>query len=153
MSRMGTFFLNAAILLLGCTPEEAADQPAESPPVTAEPQEDVSEGVAETARSSRLLFLARGNEPFWGLRIFPERLRFNELGQVPIELADPKDLSEPETGTWTWSAEGEEVSISVTIERRPCDDTMADVSYEYAASVRIGDRTLQGCAIRGGSEE
>ena len=152
----------SAVLLLGCTTEEAADEPPKSPPVTSEPQEGVAEddqpegslqeGAAVPADLPQLVFLARGNEPFWNVRIFPDRLRYEALGEDPVEFTDPENLSDPGTGTWAWSAEGDAgVAISITIERRTCSDTMADVSYEYAASVSVSDRLLQGCAFKGGA--
>lgn len=124
-----------AVPLSGCVLEETADEGAAGP-------EDLPQ----------LVFLARGNEPFWNLRVFPDRLRYDALGQDPVEFNSPEHLSEPGTGIWTWSAEGDAGTISVTIEQRPCDDTMADVSYEYAASVRVGDRVVEGCAMKGGQE-
>jgi len=103
---------------------------------TATPGDSV-EGAATPDGLELLVFLARGNEPFWNVRIYPDRLRYSALGEDPIEFLAPDDRSEPGTGRWIWSAEGDFGAFSVTIEHRPCDDTMADVSYEYAASVRF----------------
>jgi uncharacterized membrane protein len=150
-----------AILLSGCAPNEVSDKdalPAEPTPTEtapgdavegAAPPGDAVEGAATPDGLELLVFLARGNEPFWNVRIYPDRLRFSALGEDPIEFLAPDDRSEPETGRWIWSAEGDSGAFSVTIEHRPCDDTMADVSYEYAANVRFQGRVVEGCAIKG----
>ena len=159
------------ILLNGCAPDEVSDRdalPAEGTPTETAPGDAVEEAappgdaveeaappgdaVEEAATPDGLellVFLARGNEPFWNVRIYPDRLRYSALGEDPIEFLAPDHLSEPGRGRWTWSAEGDSGAFSVTIEHRPCDDTMADVSYDYTASVRIDDRVVEGCAIKG----
>jgi uncharacterized membrane protein len=129
--------------------EMAAPPPAETP--AASPEE--VEGASGPADLPDLVFIALGNEPFWNVRVFRTRLRYEALGEEPVEFESPRNVSEPGSGRWTWTAETGTHTISVTIEERPCDDTMADVSHRYAASVRIGERSLVGCALRGGAAE
>lgn len=120
-----------AILLSGCSPDDGTNRdalPAEATPTDSAPGNpvggaatpgDAVEGAAPPDGMELLVFLARGNEPFWSVRIYPDRLRYSALGEDPIEFLAPDDLSEPGTGRWIWSAEGDSGAFSVTIEHRP----------------------------------
>ena len=96
-----------------------------------------------------LVFIALGNEPFWNVRVFTDRLRYEALGGEPVVFESPSSVSEPGSGKWGWSAEAGAQAISVAIEERPCNDTMSDVSYQYAASVRIGAALARGLCAEG----
>jgi uncharacterized membrane protein len=133
-------------------PAEIPDEapvPAETPAAT--PEE--AEGAGGPADLPDLVFIALGNEPFWNVRVFRDRLRYEGLGEDPVEFESPRDVTEPGNGRWEWTAEAGAQTISVTIEERPCSDTMSDVSYRYASSVRFGERSLVGCALMGGAAE
>ena len=125
---------------------------AEPPPEeTAAPAE--VEGARGPADLPDLVFIALGSEPFWNVRVFRDRLRYEALGEEPVEFESPRNVTEPGSGRRVWTAATGAQMISVTIEERPCSDTMSDVSYQYAASVRIGERSLVGCALKGGVAE
>ena len=119
----------------------------------AEPPPEEVEGARGPADLPDLVFIALGNEPFWNVRVFRDRLRYEALGEEPVEFESPRNVTEPGSGRRAWTAETGAQVISVTIEERPCSDTMSDVSYQYAASVRIGERLLAGCALKGGAAE
>jgi uncharacterized membrane protein len=123
--------------------------PAETP---AGAPEEV-EGARGPADLADLVFIALGNEPFWNVRVFTDRLRYEALGGRPVVFESPGSVSEPGSGKWGWTAEAGAQAISVAIEERPCNDTMSDVCYQYAASVRFGERSLVGCAMKGGAAE
>ena len=132
------------------TPDATPAPPTAQPPA-AGPEE--GEGAGGPADLPDLVFIALGNEPFWNVRVFRDRLRYEALGEEPVEFESPRKVTVPGSGRWAWTAETGAQVISVTIEERPCSDTMSDVSYQYAASVRIGERSLVGCALKGGVAE
>jgi len=139
--RIGVF----ALCLLASGSCGAEPEPAGAP-------EEV-EGARGPTDLADLVFIALGNEPFWNVRVFTDRLRYEALGGEPVVFESPGSVSEPGSGKWGWTAEAGVQAISVTIEERPCNDTMSDVSYQYAASVRFGERSLVGCAMKGGAAE
>lgn len=123
---------------------------AEQEPAGAPEEVEGADGPADLAD---LVFIALGNEPFWNVRVFTDRLRYEALGGEPVVFESPSSVSKPGSGKWGWTAEAGAQAIWVAIEERPCNDTMSDVSYRYAASVRFGERSLVGCAMKGGAAE
>ena len=101
-------------------------------------------------------FWCSGTEPFWNLQI--------SQGEGGIFLKNMGEDSgtayawvAPETNgttTWTYRAKpalgttGE--SIQVVIRKQPCNDGMSDLRFDYSAEVKLGSKTLRGCAVRHG---
>jgi uncharacterized membrane protein len=137
-------------------PPEAATDGSPNETSTTRPR-DVAVTSSQEVEGSRgppdlpeLVFFALGNEPFWNVRVFEDGLRYEALGEEPVLFASPRQVHKSGSGRWEWTAESGTRFISVTIEESPCSDTMSDVSYRYVASVRLGERSLAGCALAGG---
>ena len=147
--------LALALCLVGCSSE--AGSQASDDPDAAERTETVAsansapEGSAGPPDLQELVFYAQGNEPFWNLRVYADRIQLLRMGEDPVDFGSLEDAFEPGTGTWVYLGSGAAGQIQAVIEQRPCADTMADVTYEYAASVTIGETKLVGCARSGGS--
>jgi len=102
------------------------------------------------ALPEELVYRAFGNEPFWNLDISEESIRFSLLGQPdlvfpyrpPIRsgagvLFDSRTDTDPPH------------QIEIVIHEQQCNDTMADVAYEYTARVVVDGQDYFGCARRG----
>jgi len=106
------------------------------------------------AEPRQFAFRASGNEPFWNLEISKLGLSFSEMGQ------DGRTLYPYSSPTFF----GEQIiyrsqirghsprTIVVRLEEQPCSDSMGDARFSFSASVRIDDRTLNGCAVEGEAE-
>ncbi len=159
--------LALALYLVGCSSEAGSHASGETDSVpaadavsndadavdwteTVASEDSAPEGSAWPPDLQELVFYAQGNEPFWNLRVYADRIQLLRMGEDPVEFGSLEDISEPGTGTWVYLASGAAGEIQAVIEGRPCADTMADVTYDYAASVTIGEQTLDGCARSGG---
>ncbi len=102
---------------------------------------------------SRLEFRASGNEPFWSLEISQRGLAFSEMGQegrtlfpyAPPGSTNGRIVYQSQTGGNTPR------SIGISLDERPCSDTMVDSYFSFSATVEIDGRVLNGCALEGGA--
>ncbi len=93
-------------------------------------------------------FWCSGVEPFWGLQISKAEgsLFFKDVGE---QIGQAFAWVPPKTdgkSMWTYETAG----LKVVIKKTPCSDGMSDLTYSYSVQLSIGDRTLNGCAIRWG---
>ncbi len=93
-------------------------------------------------------FWCSGTEPFWGLQISEAEgsLFFKDVGE---QIGQAFAWVPPKTdgkSMWTYETAG----LKVVIKKTPCSDGMSDLAYSYSVQLSIGDRTLNGCAIRWG---
>lgn len=89
---------------------------------------------------------ALGTEPFWGVYIRRSGLTFSEPGADPVEFpsAEPRRAGDGFVVSSSLDGRGLEVSLRPAV----CSDGMSDRRYEWSARVEIGERRLEGCAIR-----
>lgn len=90
-----------------------------------------------------------GNEPGWEIRIDPPKefvLSTNygmDIHRFPYVLPDVS------SGIWTYQVAiglGDDAErISITVEEKPCGDTMADQAFPYTVSVSLNDTQMTGC--------
>ena len=59
----------------------------------AEPPSEEVEGARGPADLPDLVFIALGNEPFWNVRVFRDRLRYEALGEEPVEFESPRSVT------------------------------------------------------------
>ncbi|MFS4436814.1 MliC family protein [Paracoccaceae bacterium GXU_MW_L88] len=85
-------------------------------------------------------FRAGGNEPFWSVSV---EGRSMTLARPDFEdvVVPTASVSRTDTG-WQFAASA--FTLDVTDQR--CDDTMADRSYPFTASVTVGGMEMTGCA-------
>ncbi len=143
----------AALAFAACAPQDRSEAEPEAAPAAANESPAPTQATEAPAGggTSELVFQALGNEPFWNVRVWPDRIRFEPMGEDAVTYPQLENLSEPGTGTWIFRGSGPAGEIEVVISNRPCSDTMSDEEYEYASSVRVGERTLEGCARKGGA--
>lgn len=96
-------------------------------------------------------FRATGNEPFWNLEISRRGLAFSELGQeerILFPYSPPTFFAEQIIYRGQIRAQVPRTLV-VRLEEKPCRDSMADATFSHTATVKIDDRTLDGCAREG----
>lgn len=98
-------------------------------------------------------FWCMGTEPFWGLLISEQEagLFLKNIGAdqgKAFPWAAPKVKGD--SWTYTTTDRGTKGKVNVVVRKTACSDGMSDRRYNYAVEIRIGEQTLQGCAIRYG---
>lgn len=93
--------------------------------------------------AGELLIEARGNEPFWNLKVFETRAEVNRLGE------------EPERFAWQYSASNEYQLFApstpdsvgvVQLNDEICRDSMTGMPYPKNAVMRLDTNAYYGCA-------
>jgi uncharacterized membrane protein len=120
------------VLFAACGPSNDATPAAPEPPADAP-------AVAPGTDFARPLN-ALGTEPFWGLKIRPEGLSFSEPGKAVREEKNPGAKVEGDRASW--NGEGIEATLTAGV----CRDGMSDRVFPFVAMVKVGGRTLNGCA-------
>ena len=132
-----------ALTIAGCganpapQPTESSSEPATAPSAAPSPRPSESRFPQS--------FRALGTEPFWAVHVSKGKLRYmtpedQEGRQIEIQ----REQTEGDELALSGTLEGETLTLSVTEE--PCSDGMSDRSYPFAATLRLGEATLKGCA-------
>lgn len=96
-------------------------------------------------------FRAMGAEPFWHLIVLPAGLLLlDEQGQATrYPYVEPKVKAEH----IHYTLKQQDQSLAIKFEKKTCmpsnDDAETPTKFAYTASIDIGDKTFQGCAIKG----
>ncbi len=102
--------------------------------------------VWEAARLRGIEFMAMGNEPGWTLEITGNSLLLvGDYGNSRYSIANAERQTDAQARTTVYHGADQGKAISVTLEAKSCNDTMADRSYETTVTARIGEQTLYGC--------
>lgn len=100
----------------------------------------------ETARAAGVDFRAVGEEPGWMLDIYQQNRIFMlwDYGQASaaFPLTEP---SYPQEGATRYESRASGHTLSVTIRRFPCQDTMSGEAFPATVEAVIDGRTLTGC--------
>lgn len=89
---------------------------------------------------------ALGNEPFWHLDIDPAGITFTRMDGEPVTGAGVAPKVTGNLAVWE-TALPDQKPLVVTLTGTDCSDGMSDRIYPLAAMVKVGDETLQGCAV------
>jgi len=92
-------------------------------------------------------FRLAGNEPFWGIRVTAAGLTYT-TPDYQQGIAFPAVAPEVSGTTLRWvaiTAPPEAHTLDVTLEERPCQDTMADKTWSHTARVIFDGTRLTGC--------
>ena len=95
-----------------------------------------------------VLFVARGNEPFWSLQVREDGMSLRLL-EAPEEIVFPSPEKESQPAFITYESEAAQSRIKVVLEKRRCVDTMSGARYAWTAGVDLDGRRLAGCAAEG----
>ena len=97
-----------------------------------------------TQRAEAPAFRARGNEPGWSLMIDEAGLALTtRYGEE--RLVAPGYTVETLAGTRRYRADTDGRTLAVTVEDRPCADTMSGLPHPSAVTVMVDDERLEGC--------
>jgi len=106
-----------------------------------------TEGPGCSEEVGNLDFIAFGNEPFWQVQISAGGIVYSEAGGADWIFPYKEPMAtDTRRVYWGASEDGSNHKIQITIEEKPCSDTMADAQYSFTAAVTIDDRQLSGCA-------
>lgn len=92
--------------------------------------------------------IARGNEPFWAVRIDGTRFTLMRPGEAEVVFEAPGASIVPGRAAWVArSADGREMRLTLYVSE--CSDGMSDQRYPMTAEVQLtGSETLRGCAAK-----
>ncbi|HKQ57082.1 MAG TPA: hypothetical protein VJY35_04370 [Candidatus Eisenbacteria bacterium] len=124
----------AAAFLGGCSPKQ--DTTSSIPPPAAAPD--------------TVVWIARGNEPFWAVEVSPEGIVLREPDRPDgVRGAYTPPAIQGRTVVYRTVLVGDrDLPLELSIEEKACSDGMSDQGYAYTAVARVGDRVLSGCAER-----
>ena len=88
---------------------------------------------------------AIGTEPFWGVDITPDSLKYSAVDHPGLTTANPGPTVQGTTAVYAATGEGG-AALVVTLIATECSDGMSDRVYPLTARVEIGSETLNGCA-------
>lgn len=84
-------------------------------------------------------YRALGTEPFWSLRIEPDRMVFERAGEPPISARGYQ--ARPSFNGWRYSSQ----RITVDVTHSPCSDGMSDRVYKDSVMLRVDNQDYRGC--------
>lgn len=87
---------------------------------------------------------ALGTEPFWGVEITPTTLTYTSPDGPPLTAANAGPTVQGTTAAYKATAGGQ--PLEITLIATECSDGMSDRTYPLTAIVKLGSRTLNGCA-------
>jgi uncharacterized membrane protein len=121
----------------------AATSDTTRPPPSRRAAEPPSSPAAEPP--APVAYRALGTEPFWGLHIGPEELRFTTPDDPDgMRFTPAEPVRSGDTLRWTSAAAG--ASLDARIWPGECSDNMSDKVWTHASVVQIGATTYHGCA-------
>lgn len=137
--------LFAFALAAACAPT-ATEAPASATAAPATPAAAQSSDPWANAHTAGIDFRAIGQEPGWLLEIDDGgRMTLQyDYGEHRADFATP-DPSYPQEFTTVYEARAGQDHVHVTIRRAPCQDSMSGENFPASVTIRINDRTLEGC--------
>lgn len=92
-------------------------------------------------------FSLKGNEPFWNVEISDNEiiLRQMEKDDIVYPYYPAKDGAFSRIFETSTEVKGKISQLKIIIEQKQCSDSMADMTYDYKATVVKDGRTMKGC--------
>ncbi|KEQ12813.1 hypothetical protein GZ77_20375 [Endozoicomonas montiporae] len=109
---------------------------------------DRRKSLWEDARYRGADFIAMGNEPGWKLELSRQgdMLYIGDYGTVSFRIATPKS-SHANKSPLVFAAKDAEHSLWLSIEDKPCVDTMKGDRFDVSVSLVVDGRPLTGCGM------
>lgn len=138
----------AASILMACDSQPsppAAPQPDAA--IDAAPAAASATGEAAVDDGNAVSFHARGNEPFWSVKVNGATLVYSTPENQPgLELGATR--TDTATDIAFRGKDGDRDFVLIITPGR-CDDTMSDETFDYTATFSYGERQMTGCASSG----
>ena len=133
--------LALAVALAACQPRPADDARPAAPPAAAQ------EPPVATVSDFSQPMTARGNEPFWAVRIEGTTLTLLRPDHPDAAYKAPGATILPGVASWeAKAADGRVLKLRLFVS--PCSDGMSDHAYPMTAEVEADGETLRGCAAK-----
>lgn len=88
-------------------------------------------------------FIARGNEPFWDLRMENQRLSLNRIDEQLLDAVSYEaGAADSDSQIYLIDADA---PAEVAVHREVCYDSMTGIPYPARVEVKLADAVLQGC--------
>lgn len=97
--------------------------------------------AAKAPDAKALSVTARGNEPFWTVKLGDGRMVFTPMDGAAVDVALPAAEAVEGDGARYAAAD-----LTVTLTPMLCRDSMAGMPHPLTATVETGGKSLQGCA-------
>lgn len=105
------------------------------------------EGGPCTSLPGEGLVNARGNEPFWHLRVGADSATVSTPELLDGVRYPGTGWERPDSTTWRYRTVGD--SITLQLRERRCQDGMSAAWFPFEAEVRWREQELRGCALEG----
>lgn len=92
-------------------------------------------------------FLLKGNEPFWNVEISDREIVLSRMEKDDIYYPyyAPKQGGSSKIFETSTEVNGNISQLKIIVEEKKCNDSMADISYDYKATVIKDGKTYKGC--------
>lgn len=89
--------------------------------------------------SETILFRGHGNEPFWNVNFYPDRIVLKEMNEPDNDLVVPLAPADraADANVRRYRAKWEGNTLTATVSPGNCDDTMADTSYTHTLRLLV----------------
>lgn len=94
-------------------------------------------------------FHARGNEPFWSLKVGRDGATLSRPDEDDVTWDAPPQPEPSPAGAFTYSLAQGARTVQLVLEPEPCNDSMSGAYFHFTARVAIDGETLRGCAREG----
>lgn len=96
-------------------------------------------------------FRAWGNEPFWSVEMGPRTIVFRQPDEPSMLIFPPAipDLQKDRMVFTSTSMKDSKLRIRITLEPKPCQDSMSGAYSTWTSTVELLGKTYRGCAIQG----
>lgn len=128
----------AVLMLALAACSEPAKEPASAPAAPTAPAMLAGVDLGQPVR-------ALGTEPFWSVEITSDTLTYTTPEGAPLNAANPGVEMQGTTAAYKTTANGQ--PFEITLIATECSDGMSDRVFPLTALVKIGETTLNGCAI------
>lgn len=92
-------------------------------------------------------FTARGNEPFWLVRVDGSALTYSTPDLQPGRVLQAQRTDDAGGVVFTGNDAGQ--AFTLHISERACQDSMSGEPFEFTATFQYGEQSMDGCARRG----
>ena len=92
-------------------------------------------------------FTARGNEPFWLVRVDGSALTYSKPELQSGKVLQAQRIDDAVGVVFTGNEAGQ--AYTLRIRERACQDSMSSESFEFTATFQHGEQSMDGCARRG----